>query len=281
MARRFAIQRGRISMMAAVALGSLALVIAPATVANAEVFYDEGGCVVQQVTDGAPAGGSQCPGVDFGGTSMGQAAFMGANLAGANLSGSKLQAANFTGANIEGADFTDAQIEGADFTDSGILPGTITVEAADASGAPVDFAPVVPAGLTAGDCLIVDVPVVSGTVFPVGDSGMVCKFSSSNGTAIAVVKIQVTPHPEQTEAPTPLFTDEPGATGSTGPAGTAASTRQPTDWGLIAAVGGGAIVVLALGVAAMIISRRRPAVATGDDGVESDEDNDEPKTPGA
>ena len=243
------------------AAGVFALVAVPAASASAEVFYDEGGCVVQQVTDGAPAGGSQCAGVDFGGTSMGQAAFMGANLAGANLSGSKLQAANFTGANIEGANFTDSQVEGADFTDSGILPGTITVEAADANGAPIDFTPVVPAGLTAGDCLIVDVPVVSGTVFPVGDSGMVCKFSSSNGTALAVVKIQVTPHPEATEAPTPLFTDEPTTTGA---AGTASSSR-PTDWGLIALVGGGAVVVLALGVAAMVISRRRPAVADGDD----------------
>jgi hypothetical protein len=256
MARRIAIQRGRIPLILAATAGAFALVVGPAATAGAEVFYDEGGCVVQQVTDGAPAGGSQCAGVDFGGTSMGQAAFMGANLAGANLSGSKLQAANFTGANIEGADFTDAQVEGADFTDAGILPGTITVEAADASGAPIDFAPVVPAGLTAGDCLIVDVPVVSGTVFPVGDSGMVCTFSSSNGTALAVVKIQVTPHPEETEAAVPLFTDEPTA------AGTTASTRQPTDWGLIAAVGGGAVVVLALGVAAMIFSRRRPAAAT-------------------
>ncbi len=244
-------------MILAVTAGVLAVVVAPATAASAEVFYDEGGCVVQQVTDGAPAGGSQCAGVDFGGTSMGQAAFMGANLVGANLSGSKLQAANFTGANIEGANFSDAQVEGAEFTDSGILPGTITVEAADANGAPIEFAPVVPAGLTAGDCLIVDAPVVSGTVFPVGDSGMVCKFSSSNGTAIAVVKIVVTPHPE--EAPAPLFTDEPNSTG------TAASSRQPTNWGLVAAVGGGAIVVLALGVAAMIISRRRPAVVDGDD----------------
>ncbi|PPF65534.1 hypothetical protein C5E11_01205 [Clavibacter michiganensis] len=275
MARRFAIQRGRFSMLAAVTLGSFALIAVPATAAHAEVFFDEGGCVVQQVTDGAPAGGSQCAGVDFGGVSMGQAAFMGANLAGANLSGSKLQAANFTGANIEGADFTDAQIEGADFTDSGILPGTITAEAADASGAPIEFAPVVPAGLTAGDCMIVDVPVASGTVFPVGDSGMVCKFSSSNGTALAVVKIQVTPHPEQTEAPTPLFTDEPGQ------APTATSTRQPTDWGLVAAVGGGAVVVLALGVAAMVISRRRPVAATGDDDVaEPDDDDVAPKAPG-
>jgi len=243
------------------AAGVFALVAVPAAPASAEVFYDEGGCVVQQVTDGAPAGGSQCAGVDFGGTSMGQAAFMGANLAGANLSGSKLQAANFTGANIEGANFTDSQIEGADFTDSGILPGTITAEAPDANGAPIEFAPVVPLGLTAGDCMIVDVPVVSGTVFPVGDSGMVCKFSSSNGTAIAVVKIQVTPHPEATEAPAPLFTDEPTTTAG----GTSASTREPTDWGLIALVGGGAVVVLALGVVAMVISRRRPAVAAGDD----------------
>ncbi|WP_084605853.1 pentapeptide repeat-containing protein [Agreia bicolorata] len=280
MARRFAIQRGRIPMIVAVTLGTLALAAAPATAANAEVFYDEGGCVVQQVTDGAPAGGSQCAGVDFGGTSMGQAAFMGANLAGANLSGSKLQAANFTGANIEGANFTDAQVDGADFTDAGILPGTITAEATDANGAPINFAPVVPAGLTAGDCMIVDVPVVSGTVFPIGDSGMVCKFSSSNGTAIAVVKIQVTPHPEATEAPTPLFTDEPTTTGTT------ASTRQPTDWGLVAAVGGGAVVVLALGVAAMVISRRRPAIVAGEDGageesaVEPDDD-EEPKAPGA
>jgi hypothetical protein len=125
--------------------------------------------------------------------------------------------------------------------------------------------------------MIVDVPVVSGTVFPVGDSGMVCKFSSSNGTAIAVVKIQVTPHPEQTEAPTPLFTDEPGTTGATG---TGASTRQPTDWGLIAAVGGGAVVVLALGVAAMVISRRRPAVETGDD-ADGAPDDDESTAPRA
>jgi len=261
MARRIAIQRGRISLILAVA-GVLALVAVPAASASAEVFYDEGGCVVQQVTDGAPAGGSQCAGVDFGGTSMGQAAFMGANLAGANLSGSKLQAANFTGANIEGANFSDSQVEGADFTDTGILPGTITVEAADASGAPIEFAPVVPLGLTAGDCLIVDVPVISGTVFPVGDSGMVCKFSSSNGTALAVVKIQVLPHPEATEAATPLFTDEPTTTG------TMASTRQPTDWGLIALVGGGAVVVLALGVVAMVISRRRPVTVGGEDPAE-------------
>jgi hypothetical protein len=264
-------QRGRIPMILAVAAGVLALVTVPAMAANAEVFYDEGGCVVQQVTDGAPAGGSQCAGVDFGGTSMGQAAFMGANLVGADLSGSKLQAANFTGANIEGANFSDAQVEGADFTDSGILPGTITAEAVDANGAPIEFAPVVPAGLTAGDCLIVDVPVVSGTVFPVGDSGMVCKFSSSNGTALAVVKIQVTPHPEETEAPAPLFTDEPGSSPSTG---TTASTRQPTDWGLVAAVGGGAVVVLALGVAAMIISRRRPTAVVGQDG--TDDEHDDP-----
>ena len=261
MARRIAIQRGRMSLILAV-VGVVGLVAGPAAAASAEVFYDEGGCVVQQVTDGAPAGGSQCAGVDFGATSMGQAAFMGANLAGANLSGSKLQAANFTGANLEGANFTDAQVEGADFTDSGILPGTITAEAADANGAPIEFAPVVPLGLTAGDCMIVDVPVVSGTVFPIGDSGMVCKFSSSNGTAIAVVKIQVTPHPEATEAPAPLFTDEPTTSGATG---TAASTRQPTDWGLIALVGGGAVVVLALGVVAMVISRRRPAIVSGDD----------------
>jgi hypothetical protein len=93
-------------MILAVAAGTFALVAVPAAAASAEVFYDEGGCVVQQVTDGAPEGGSQCAGVDFGGTSMGQAAFMGANLAGANLSGSKLQAANFTGANIEGANFS-------------------------------------------------------------------------------------------------------------------------------------------------------------------------------
>lgn len=258
-------------MILAVTAGALALVAVPAAAANAEVFYDEGGCVVQQVTDGAPAGGSQCAGVDFGGTSMGQAAFMGANLVGADLSGSKLQAANFTGANIEGANFSDAQVEGADFTDSGILPGTITAEAPDASGAPIEFAPVVPLGLTAGDCMIVEVPVVSGTVFPIGDSGMVCKFSSSNGTALAVVKIQVTPHPEQTEAPAPLFTDEPMTTG------TAAATREPTDWGLVAAVGGGAVVVLALGVAAMIISRRRPAVASGED---AGDDGDEPKNSG-
>jgi hypothetical protein len=249
-------------MLLTVAAGALALVALPAASASAEVFYDEGGCVVQQVTDGAPAGGSQCAGVDFGGASMGQAAFMGANLAGANLSGSKLQAANFTGANIEGANFTDAQVEGADFTDAGILPGTITAEATDASGAPINFAPVVPAGLTAGDCLIVDVPVASGTVFPIGDSGMVCKFSSSNGTALAVVKIKVTPHPEQTEAPTPLFTDEPGATGT--------ATREPLDWGLIAAVAGGAVVVLGVGIAAMVISRRGSASAA-EAGDESDD----------
>jgi hypothetical protein len=254
MARRFTIQRGRIATILAVVAGTLVLAAGPAGAANAEVFYDEGGCVVQQVTDGAPAGGSQCAGVDFAGTSMGQAAFMGANVSGADFSGSKLQAANFTGANIEGANFTDSQVEGADFTDAGILPGTITAEAADANGAAIEFAPVVPTGLTAGDCLIVDVPVVSGTVFPVGDSGMVCRFSSSNGTALAVVKIKVTPHPEQTEAPTPLFTDEP-----TSGAAEAASTSRPTDWGLVAAVGGGAVVVLALGVAAMIISRRRSA----------------------
>jgi hypothetical protein len=253
MARRFTIHRGRIPTILAVVAGASLIALAPAGAANAEVFYDEGGCVVQQVTDGAPAGGSQCAGVDFGGTSMGQAAFMGANVSGADFSGSKLQAANFTGANIEGANFTDSQVEGADFTDAGILPGTITAEAADANGAAIEFAPVVPTGLTAGDCLIVDVPVVSGTVFPIGDSGMVCRFSSSNGTALAVVKIQVTPHPEQTEAAQPLFTDEPTAPGS------AASARQPTDWGLVAAVAGGAVVVLALGVAAMIISRRRSA----------------------
>jgi hypothetical protein len=245
-------------MILAVAVGAFALVSSSATAANAEVFYDEGGCVVQQVTDGAPEGGSQCAGVDFAATSMGQAAFMGANVSGADFSGSKLQAANFTGANIEGADFTDAQVEGADFTDTGILPGTITAEAADANGAAIEFAPVVPTGLTAGDCLIVDVPVVSGTVFPVGDSGMVCRLSSSNGTALAVVKIQVTPHPDKPAEPEPLFTDEPTASES-------ASTRQPTDWGLVAAVGGGAVLVLGLGVAAMIISRRRPTVAGEDD----------------
>lgn len=241
----------------------LALVTLPAAGASAEVFYDEGGCVVQQVTDGPPAGGSQCAGVDFGGTSMGQAAFQGANLQGADLSGSKLQAANFTGANISGANFTDAQVEGADFTDSGILPGTITAEAVDAAGAPINFAAVVPTGLTAGDCLIVDMPVTSGTVFPVGDSGMVCKFTSSNGTAIAVVKIQVTPHPEQTEAPAPLFTDEPGAA----PTGT---TREPTNWVLVGGIAAGAVLVLGLGVAAMVISRRRPATAPGAD--ESDDE---------
>lgn len=230
-------------------VGSLALVAGPAASASAETFYDDGTCIVNQITDGAPEGGSQCEGVDFAGHSLGQAAFMGANVTGANFSGVKLQSASFVGADVTTANFTDAQVDGTDFTNSGILPETLTATATGPEGAAIEFTPNVPAGLTAGPCTIVEEHVESGTVFPVGDSGMLCRFTSSNGTAMAVVKIQVTPAADASTPSGPVFTESP----------TAASSRPETNWALIGGVAGGAVVVLGAGIAAMVISRRRPS----------------------
>jgi hypothetical protein len=231
------------------AIGSLALVAGPALSASAETFYDDGTCIVNQLTDGAPVGGSQCEGVDFAGHSLGQAALMGANVAGANFSGVKLQAASFVGTDVTTANFTDAQVDGTDFTNAGILPETLTATASGPEGAAIEFTPNVPSGLTAGPCTIVDEPIASGAIFPVGDSGMLCRFTSSNGTAIAVVKIQVTQAADAPSQAGPVFTDTPAA----------ASARPETNWGLIGGIAGGAVVVLGLGVTAMILSRRKPS----------------------
>lgn len=257
---RFSPARGRLCVFGGM-LGILSVVGLSAAPALATTYYDNDGCVVRQLTDGPPAGGSQCAGVNLGSKSLGQAAFQGANLAGANFSGSKLQAANFTGAMITGANFTNSQIDGADFTNTGIVPATITVPATSAAGAPIAFAAVLPQGLTDGGCFIADAPVASGTVFPVGSSGLLCKFIGAKGNAIAVVKIQVTALPTPT-APSTAAASGTSVSGTSASAGTAApATRAPTDWGLIGGIGGGALLVLAAGVTAIVLSRRTPATA--------------------
>ena len=246
--RRFGL-RGGFFVAAVAALA----VIVPAQAAHAEVYYDEGGCVVQQLIDGPPAGGSQCAGVDLSGLALGQANFTDANLAGTNLSGTKLQGAIFKGADITGANFGDAQLEGADFTGAGIVPEVLDVQATSATGSTAEIPFNVPTGITAGQCTIVDVPIDGTTVFPVGESGVLCRFTAKGGAAIAVVRIVVAAPEVATDAPEPLFSDEPGAAGT--------ESTDEIDWGMISLVAGSALGVLVLGAAAIWFSRRRPAAA--------------------
>jgi hypothetical protein len=243
----------RFRMGAGVLAGALlAVAVATPAVAADPVFAD-GDCVVYRTSDAGP-GGSQCAGVDLSGTRFGEGDFRGANLQGASFVGGDVQGAVFDGADLTGADFTGARIVSADFTNSSILPGQLSAEA-DASGsAAVTFTPAPPAGITVDGCAIVDTPVESGQVFPIGTSNVLCTLSTSfdgAGTSTATARLTITVTASTTATPTaqaPLFTDEPAAA--------ADGTSQTPNYLMIGGFVGG-ILVLAAGIAALVISNRR------------------------
>lgn len=232
--------------MSALALGGF-LALAPAASAWAAA-YENGACVINRLSEGPVAGGSQCPSEDLSGEKLGQAALQGANVRDADFTRADLQAASLTGATIEGADFTDAKVNGADFTGAGIVPELVEKEADSAAGAAVTFAPTLPAGLTFSGCAIAGEPVEDGAVFPVGESGVVCALTTSQqGSALAVVRITVS---QATAAPEePLFTDEPASHVRT--------NESEISWVWYAAGGGLLLVGIAAFVVSQVVARRR------------------------
>ncbi|WP_440711212.1 pentapeptide repeat-containing protein [Herbiconiux sp. YIM B11900] len=243
----------RFRMGAGVLLGALLAVVVAAPASAADPVFAEGDCVVYRTTDAGP-GGSQCAGVDLSGTRFGEGDFRGANLQGASFVDGDVQGAVFDGADLTGADFTGTRIVSADFTNSSILPGQLTVEA-DASGsAPVAFTPAPPTGITVDGCSIVDTPVESGQVFPIGTSNMLCTLSTSfdgAGTSTATARVTITVAASATATPTaeaPLFTDEPTIA--------ADATSQTPNYLMIGGFAVG-ILVVGAGIAALVISNRR------------------------
>ncbi|MCS5734218.1 pentapeptide repeat-containing protein [Herbiconiux daphne] len=236
-----------------VGAGLVAVIASPA--AAADPVFAEGDCVVYRMPDNGP-GGAQCSGVDLSGTRFGEGDFRGANLIGANFAGGDVQGAVFSGANLDGADFSGTRIVGADFSGSSILPATVDL-VADASGtAPVQIAPSVPAGLTLNGCSIVGAPVESGQAFPIGTSNILCELATSfNGTASAVMTVNVTASTTATPTATPLFTPEPVTSAPTDAAAATSDSSTP-NWLMIGGFIGGGLLV-ALGIIAFVVSSRR------------------------
>ncbi|MFB2584301.1 pentapeptide repeat-containing protein [Herbiconiux liukaitaii] len=232
---------------AALTVVSVGVVAAPA---SAEPVYDEGGCTVSRMADAGP-GGAQCAGMDLSGTRFGEGDFRNADLQNSSFVDGDVQGANFNGANLTGADFTGTRIVGADFTNSSILPGLLELEA-DASGmAPVPITPNLPTGLTLDGCQIVATPVGSGEMFPIGTSNILCTLSTSfEGTATAVMTVEVTASATAPPTEEPLFTPDPSAQQ---PQTTTSSTPN---WLMIGGFIGGGVLV-AGGIAAFVISNRR------------------------
>jgi LPXTG-motif cell wall-anchored protein len=233
-----------------VPLGSVAF--GAAAPASAEPVYDEGGCTVSRVADAGP-GGAQCAGLDLSGPRFGEGDFRGADLQNSSFANGDVQGAVFDGANLAGADFTNTRIVGADFTGSSILPGVMDLEA-DASGmAAVPITPNLPTGMTLDGCSIVATPVGSGELFPIGTSNILCTLSTSfEGTATALMTVNVTASATAPPTAEPLFTPDPSAESpQTG-------TESTPNWLMIGGFIGGGVLV-AGGIAAFVISNRRSA----------------------
>jgi len=225
--------------------GALGLVALSGAPAFADPVYNKGSCVINRLVDGPVAGGSQCAGADLGGAHLAQAALQGADLTGTNLAKADIQAASLVGARIEGANFTGARVVGADLTGTGIFPPTIDVVSPTATGAPVEFQPILPQGLTLKQCTIAGEPVASGAVFPVGTSTIVCSLNSSRSAdedAIALVKIAVTTPDVAPIGPT--FTEIPLSTER--------QSGMSVDTAMAWVIGGGALLLV--GVITVIIA---------------------------
>jgi hypothetical protein len=244
----------RTSLLALAALATIGgSVLLGAAAANADPVYSEGACVISRTVDNGP-GGAQCAGADLSGSKLAEANFRDADLTGASFANGDVQGAIFTGANLTGADFSGARVVGADFSGSGIVPASIEVPATSAAGAAVSWDVAPPAGMTVDGCSIVGAPVDPGATFPIGSSGILCTLSTSSdkGTASAVIKVDVTAQATATPTIAPLFTDTPApvAAQQTG------STGGTPNWLMIGGFVGGAVVV-AGGVAALVVSNRR------------------------
>jgi hypothetical protein len=234
------------ALAGAAVVGSVLGVAAPA---SAEPVFDEGGCTVLRVADAGP-GGAQCAGMDLSGTRFGEGDFRNADLQNTSFVDGDVQGAVFNGANLTGADFTNTRIVGADFTGSSILPGVLDLEA-DASGmAPVPITPNLPTGLTLDGCSIVATPVGSGEKFPIGTSNILCTLSTSfEGTATAVMTVNVTASATAPPTEEPLFTPDPSVAAPT-------ATESTPNWLMIGGFIGGGVLV-AGGIAAFVVSNRR------------------------
>ena len=91
-------------------------------------------------------------------------------------------------------------------------------------------------------------PVESGQTFPVGTSNILCTLSTSfEGTAQAVMAVNVVASPEAPPTQEPLFTPVPEGSGTGG--------DEPNTLMIGGFIGGGLLV--ALGIAAFVFSNRR------------------------
>lgn len=251
------VQPMRLPRRSLLALAALATIGAPvligATAANADPVYSEGSCVISRTVDNGP-GAAQCAGADLSGEKLAEADFKNADLTGASFVDGDVQGAVFTGANLAGTDFSGARVVGADFSGAGIVPASIDVPATSPDGAAVTWTVSPPAGMTVDGCSIVGAPVDPGATFPIGTSGILCTISTSSdkGTASAVIVVNVTAQATATPTIAPLFSDTPAAapsSSSTGSGGT-------PNWLMIGGFVGGAVVV-AGGIAALVVSNRR------------------------